>query len=293
MWQAEWNAISSRIAGIMDASTFLFRNSYINKSGHGRSTQILIDNCEKTAEATLSLLLYGDALPTKANEALMRFKIAWKAAFVAVRGPNHGPYLEFQMLEEGVVLLASIRSELEHLLADREAIIRSHVKRAFQHLDRSLVADGEIRQKWANAFKSGETACEQLGAAHLLLHGIWAFKANSAGQRTDLILGNLLEVDDDVIGAARGLVLTEWKRVMPSDNPEDVKNYAKSQAKLYAGGGLAGFELDSERYLVLVGEDGFDEPKDEMEGSVSYKVISIVLNRKTPSVAAKQAKKAH
>ena len=158
------------------------------------------------------------------------------------------------MLEERVVLLASIRSELDHLLVDQNAIIRSHVKRAFQHLDRSLVADSEIRQKWIKAFKekNGEIACEKLGAAHLLLHGIWAFKANSAGQRTDLILGNTLDVNDEVIEAARGLVLTEWKLVKRNDKPEDVKDIAKSQASLYAGGGLAGFELDSERYLVLV-----------------------------------------
>lgn len=75
-------------------------------------------------------------------------------------GPNPGPYLEFQLLEESVVLLASIRAELDYLLSDQDAIIRSHVKRAFRHLDRSLVADSEIRQKWLKAFDEGETACE-------------------------------------------------------------------------------------------------------------------------------------
>jgi hypothetical protein len=290
MWNSEWKAISSRIAGIVDASAFLFRNSLADKRGHGKSTQVLIRNCDETAKSTIDLQRYGESLPMKANEALRRFESVWSTAFWGARGPSHQPGLEFQLLEERVVLLASIRSELDHLLADQNAIIRSHVKRAFQHLDRSLVADSELRQKWLRAFSEGETACEKLGAAHMLLHGIWAFKANSARQRTDLVLGNTLDVDDEVIGAARGLVLTEWKLVRREDKPEEVRKIAKAQASLYAGGGLAGFELESERYLVLIAEQEFDAPKDENEGSVSYKVISLVLNRKTPSDAAKQEK---
>ena len=290
MWKSEWNAISSRIAGILDASTFLFQNSREDKRHHENSTQVLLGNCDETAKATLSLRRYGDALPMKANDAITRFETVWNAVCSRDGGPIRQPYVDFQWLEERVVLLTSIRSELDHLLVDQNAIIRSHVKRAFQHLDRSLVADSEIRKKWVKAFREGEIACEKLGAAHLLLHGIWAFKANSVGERTDLILGNHLVVDDEVIGAARGLVLTEWKLVKPKDNPKAVKDEAKSQASRYSGGGLAGFELDSERYLVLVGEGEFDKPRDEKVGSVSYKVISLVLNRKTPSVAAKQGK---
>ena len=290
MWNSEWNAISSRIAGIVDACTFLFHNSLADKRGHGGSTQILIGNCDETAKATLSLRRFGEALPAKAKDALARFDEIWNTATHSDGQPPRQPYIDFQQLEARVVMLASIRSELDHLLVDHNAIIRRHVKCAFQHLDRSFVADGEIRQKWINAFREGETACEKLGAAHLLLHGIWAFKANSAGERTDLILGNQLIVDDEVIGSARGLVLTEWKLIRAKDNPESVKDEAKFQANRYSGGGLAGFELDSERYLVLVGEKEFDKPRDEWVGSVSYKVISLVLDRKNPSIAAKQGK---
>jgi len=290
MWKSEWNAISSRIAGILGASAFLFQNSREDKRHHENSTQVLLDNCNETAKATLSLRRYREALPIKANDAITRFETIWNAVCNREGERIHQPYVDFQWLEERVVLLASIRSELDHLLVDQNAVIRSHVKRAFQHLDRSLVADSEIRQKWVKAFKEGETACEKLGAAHLLLHGIWAFKANSAGERTDLVLGNQLNVDEEVIGAARGLVLTEWKLVKLEDNPEAVKNEAKLQASRYSGGGLAGFELDSERYIVLVGEGEFKKPTDEEVESVSYKVISLVLNRKTPSVAAKQGR---
>jgi hypothetical protein len=291
MWNSEWNAISSRIAGIVDASSFLFQNSLSEKRHHGKSPKVLADNCDKTAEATLGLRIYGDALPAEAAKALERFEGDWKAA--SDSGPVAQPFSEFSILEGKVVLLASIRSELCHLLANRNAIIRSHVKTAFQHLDYSLVADREFRDKWLTAFNIGETACEKLGAVHLLLHGIWAFKSSAEGGRTDLVLGNRLEVNDDLIGAARGLVLTEWKLIKPGQKPADVMNVAKLQARRYAEGALAGFELQFERYLVLVGEKEFQVPEDAIDALVTYKVIPIVLNRKTPSLAARtQSKKA-
>ena len=223
MWNSEWKAISSRIAGIVDASTFLFQNSLTDKRGHGSSTQILIRNCDETAKAMLSLRRYGEALPMKANDALTRFDEVWSAARHSDGEVPRQPYVDFNQLEARVVMLASIRSELDHLFVDQNAVIRSQVKCAFQHLDRSLVADSEIRQKWINAFKEGETACEKLGAAHLLLHGIWAFKANSAGERTDLNLGSQLIVDDEVIGAARGLVLTERAATPPRPGLPDLE----------------------------------------------------------------------
>lgn len=292
MWNSEWNAISSRIAGIVEASSFLFKNSLNDRRHHGRSPKVLTDNCDKTAESVFGLRSYGNALPAEAGKALERFEGDWRTA--SDSGPLSQPFSEFALLESKVVLLASIRSELGHLLADRNVIIRSLVKRAFHHLDYSLVADQEIRDKWLAAFNTHETACEKLGAVHLLLHGIWAFKSNAEGGRTDLVLGNRLEVSDEVIGAARGLVLTEWKLIKKQGKtPADVMNGAKFQAKRYAEGVLAGFELQFERYLILVGEEEFEVPKDTIDGLVTYKVIPIVLNRKTPSLAAKkQSKKA-
>ncbi len=153
------------------------------------------------------------------------------------------------------------------------------------------MADDEIRKKWLTAFNKHETACEKLGAVHLLLHGIWAFKSNAEGGRTDLVLGNKLEVNDDVIGAARGLVLTEWKLLKPNKKPVDVRNDAKFQAKRYTEGILAGFELHSERYLVMVSEEEFEVPENTTDGLVTYKVVPIVLNRKPPSLAAKTQSK--
>jgi len=51
-------------------------------------------------------------------------------------------------------------------------------------------------------------------AGHFLVHGTWAFKARTEGERTDLVLGAPLHVDDNVRRASDALVLTEWKRVI-------------------------------------------------------------------------------
>lgn len=289
MWKPEWNAISSRIAGLIEASNFLFANARTDKRDHLYSTEVLIDNCNRTAEAVLNLRRYRTSLLTKANHALTQFERQWRRTaehFLSLPRPQLAQ--DFQSLEARVVLLASIRSELDHLLADQDAIIRSHVNRAFRHLDRTLIVDEEVRRKWLRAFEEGETACEKLGALHLLAHGIWAFKANAIGERTDLILGVPLEIDEGVIGAARGMVLTEWKLVRTKDDPDVKKAEAREQANRYSGGGLAGFELDRERYLVLVGESEFDKPKDEVVDQIAYLVVPLFLTRSSPSVAARR-----
>jgi hypothetical protein len=187
-------------------------------------------------------------------------------------------------------VLASFRSEFDHLFADYESIIRSKVALAFLHLQRSLVVDEVLLEKWNDAFKNhGELACEQLGAVHLLSHGIYAFKTNSTGERTDLILGDRLVVNNDIIAGTSGLVLTEWKLIRDKDDPNAQRVLAKNQASRYSEGLLAGFELCSERYLVLVGQKEFAVESHERDGAILYKSIPIVLNREVPSIAAHRA----
>ena len=58
-------------------------------------------------------------------------------------------------------------------------------ERAFAHLQRSIIADDEIRKKWLSAFSDGETKCEKLGSVHLLSHGVWDLKLMlKRGERT-------------------------------------------------------------------------------------------------------------
>jgi hypothetical protein len=81
--------------------------------------------------------------------------------------------------------------------------------------------------------------------------------------------------------------LTEWKLVRNGDSPEEKKNDAMYQARRYSEGSLAGFVLESERYLVLVGEEEFAIPDSVAHAGITYKVVPLFLRRKAPSVAAK------
>lgn len=282
MWKNEWDSLSKRIAGIIEASTFLFQTS---KDDHAYSTDILRENCEATAKAVLDLRLYGIALPTQIAQALENFWTWWDHTWADDWLSQTGGR---PALHAMVVLLASIRSELDHLTNDHSAITRSHVLRAFQHLQRSLLVDDGLKERWLKASDKGETACEQLGGAHLLMHGVWAFKVDATGERTDLVLGTHLAVDQDVISSAHGLVLTEWKLVREGDSPEQKRDEAKYQAARYSEGSLAGFELESERYLVLVSKHEFQRPADIVEGPTKYKVVALFLDRAKPSVTARQ-----
>jgi hypothetical protein len=244
MWQVEWHAISSRIAGIIAASQFLFQTVQAGENDSVYSTNILIENCTGAAKAIRCLLRYEEALPSGAQKVLQRFDKWWTDTTVdGAIGRSSG----FPQVQALVVLLASVRAELDHALADHDAVVRSHVQRAFLHLQRSLVVDESLRSKWLAAFAKDETACEQLGALQLLLHGIWAFKTDAKGERTDLILGTKFALNSEIISATHGLVLTEWKLVRDGESPETKKLQALRQAASYSSGSLAGYELASEK----------------------------------------------
>jgi hypothetical protein len=275
MLKTEWNALSKRIVGIVEASTFLF---HCRESDDAFSTNVLMETCKEAAAAVKNLSIYRNVMPTRATDALARFEKWWDET---VKLNTSG----FSGVMAYTTVLASFRSEFDHLFADHDAVIRNTVALAFLHLQRSLVVDQELREKWEAAFAQNEYACEKLGAIHLLSHGIYAFKTDAAGERTDLILGDRLVIDDSIIAGATGLVLTEWKLVRDGDQPEERRIDAKQQANRYSAGSLAGFELSSERYIVLVGRQEFDVvPRDE-HGAVLYKTVPIVLNRTVPSKA--------
>jgi len=233
MWNLEWNAISARIAGLIDACTFLFQTVEAGENDNSYSTNILIENCNGAAKAILALRRYGTALPSEATTAIQRFKDWWLNTFVDEWISKSGG---LPAVQASVVMLASVRAELDHVLADQDQIIRNHVTRGFTHLQRTLVVDEEVRLKWLTAFdQGGELACEALGAVHLLTHGIWAFKTSATGERTDLIRGTHLVVNEMVVESAQGLVLTEWKLVT-KDSASDVQaRAAKRQAGRYPG----------------------------------------------------------
>jgi len=183
--------------------------------------------------------------------------------------------------------LAAFQSEFSYVISDTQAMALRITERAFVHLQRSIMVDDGIKEKWKNAFNSGETKCEQLGAIHLLAHGIWAFKAHGEKGRTDLVLNEPLSDLALVEKTSTALVLTEWKAVKSEDDLDKKSNEAYEQTKLYVTGVLGGIELYNYRYLVMVSEKGMKMPSDISENNITYRYINIPVNPDTPSVEAR------
>jgi len=182
-----------------------------------------------------------------------------------------------------LVLLVAFETEMSFLLSDVQESIRSRSERAFSHLQRSIVVDDELRAKWQKAFEQGEVACEKLGAVHLLLHGIWAFKVDAAGARTDLVFQ---EPAGDFVAAQRyadGLVLTEWKKAVKESESSQRFHEARLQARRYAQGPLGATELSGYRYTVVVSRRQVATPEDLREGEIVYRHVNVAVDPRTPS----------
>jgi hypothetical protein len=158
-------------------------------------------------------------------------------------------------------------------------------------LQRCIVADPEFREKWVVAYKEGETACERLGASHLLWHGLWAFKVGAEGERTDLVMGDRIDNPGAAVTTGSGLVLTEWKRARTRGEADGMSSEGKGQASRYARGVLAGVELASPRYVVVVTEDLTELPQDVIEGDVAYRFVNIAVRPSPPAEAARKARR--
>jgi hypothetical protein len=188
-----------------------------------------------------------------------------------------------ELLQASLLKLGAFEGQMTFLLADVQELIRSRADRAFEHLQRSIVADPDFRAKWQAAYGDGERACEQLGAVHLLLHGIWAFKVDAAGERTDLVYQEPIVDFDTVLQTADGLVLTEWKKAAKSSDAKHCFEDARRQAKRYAKGSLAGIELTRYRYAVVVSKNHVDVPANVHEDGIEYRHVNIAVDPKTPS----------
>jgi len=200
-----------------------------------------------------------------------------------VKDSNGTPDSRQERAWAALVLLAAFETEVSFLLSDVQESIRARSERAFSHLQRSIVADEEFRIKWQKAFQAGEIACEKLGAVHLLLHGIWAFKIDAAGARTDLVFQ---EAAGDLTGAqqyADGFVLTEWKKAGADHQSNRCFEEARLQARRYAQGPLAATELTSYRYAVVVSQHQVEVPPDLKEGLVVCRHINLSVDPQVPS----------
>lgn len=299
VWMTQWQAISARISALLDAGRFLLSTRESDRltpmgvlaTGEAdpvryilAAARMLSQDTKKVGEVLEAFLeSHGDHLPDAPKACLRSFVEAGRYAWGE---PEH-----LAGMTARITSLASFRAEFEYLIADTEVVTKSLVIRAFTHLQSSIAADPSVRDRWLQAFTSGEPACERLGACHLLLHGVWSFKAYGQRARTDLVLGEPRNNWDEPRRAATGLVLTEWKRVV-SENREEVEakaDEARREAETYCAEALAGFEVVSTRYVVLVSKGRLEQmPNPVNESGVTYAHFNVAVDPETPSKNARK-----
>lgn len=282
-WRTEWSSISGRIRGLLDAGSFFLQIGHDDP--HGVISRELRPAAVVVFESIVKFReTYRGNLSPSALSCLDDF-INRSLEFFS---SQFNPMLVCRFLQVLLTSLTLFQSEFSFYLSDTQTIARRLSERAFIHLKRLIVADSFTRDRWIEAFRAGETDCEKLGAIHLLFHGIWAFKVNAEGGRTDLVLGDRPLDLSDVESTAEALVLTEWKKVSHENELKPKIEEAHAQAKLYTEGILAGIELAGYRYLVLVSDHDLVMPPEVQDGDAVYRHINIAVNPERPSVSSRK-----
>jgi hypothetical protein len=281
-----WRAIADRIRGLSEAAQL--HKSYPQDS-FGR-----VRGLRAHAEGILSSLeLFRDrfrgALPPQALAAIDDLLKQVGDLLAMATGGHATPELRDEAVFSSIFHLGIFVSLMTSALADVQLPLRALSDRAFQHLQRLIVVDDEVRRKWQAALAKGEVECEKLGAVHLLGHGIWAFKIDASGGRTDLVYqepaGGLIKE----LQYAEGFVLTEWKIARSAAEAERKSREARDQTKRYTSGVLGGIELIGYRYIVVISEKEVKLPETLTEDGIEYRHLNIVINPSTPSKAARDS----
>ena len=173
-WYHEWQALSARIQGLLDAGVF-FYSALQHSSADDQSVRkkILLRDAQQIFSSLNDYLQsYRSAFPERALASLERFlnqkeikEFNFNPSGAQIRG----------RVQFALTSLAAFRSEFSYVISDTQAVALRITERAFVHLQRSIMVNDDIRKNWIAAFDIGETKCEKLGALHLLSHGIWAF----------------------------------------------------------------------------------------------------------------------
>lgn len=280
----QWASIAMRIRGFISACQLAA--TLREREQAGADAHFLAYQCAEIVNMIYALQGVSDTLPRAGKVALDRFATQHAKKIVFVEG--HDSKRKDWTVRNAAVMFAAFEAEMAHALGDASARILRISERAFEHLKRSIAADEGVRARWLTAFKKNEPACEALGAVHLLGLGIWAFKVDGGTGRTDLVYQEPIAEAESLTRAVDGLVLTEWK-IAKSDGAIKAKaEEARRQTKLYAAGELAGIELRSTRFIVIVTEKTTPVPDDVNEDEITFRHINVPVDPDTPSKTARR-----
>jgi hypothetical protein len=280
-YQDEWKALSNRIRGLTEALHLHAAILTVNANDTFSVARKLLEHIWKIGYSLRAFKdTFGDTLPHQAQEAIGTI-LSQIPEFSAGMPVSETSDARRERVWASVIMLSAFEAEMTFALSGNQEAILARSERAFSHLQRSIIVDPKVSADWKAAFKKGEVACEKLGAVHLLLHGIYAFKAHAGGGRTDLVFQEPEEFEGE-LRFAEGLVLTEWK-IVTKDNVGGQCEHARLQAAKYAQGVLGGAELTSYRYIVGVSRDYVHFPQDVNEGGVIYRHKNIAVAPNVPS----------
>ena len=147
-WRTEWKAISDWIEGLLEAGQLFAQFLALRSSdSYGTAKKEIIPHARSIFQDIIKFQNnYMPSLSPTAVNSLKRF----------VEMHNHQFTVEQLDKIEGVSLLlsclASFRSEFTFQLSDAQAFARRITERAFIHLQRSIIADETIKEKWKHAF---------------------------------------------------------------------------------------------------------------------------------------------
>lgn len=281
----QWRSLSARIHGLAAASELHTRFLGVQGDDPLGTNRFLYDQAVNVL-ASLETFhgQFHRHVPAEALSTIQQFLDNSRPLIADQRG---SPQMRHHRCWSLMVRLRAFETEVSFILSDAQEAIRVRSERAFAHLQRLIVADPDVARKWRDAFDEHETACEKLGGAHLLLHGVWAFKAHAPGGRTDLVFQDQITDLTGVERFADGIVLTEWKRALDLGDAPTKFAEALRQARDYAGGVLAGFELTGYRYVVVITEEQVEPLDDQVVDGVVYRHLNIAVKPLVPSRAAR------
>lgn len=281
----DWNLISVKINSLLKSSAFLYNTFQVNKTDHYNVVKDIAVNANKTFNIVEKFKNeFEISLSANSLKILNDFIESNKNMISKLEDKSINPELKKGMTISIIVNLSLIENEMTYHLKDSQEFIVRSVDIAFNHLQRQLIADESIREVWIKA--KNELDFEKLGGAHLLLHKIWGFKIYGAGERTDLVLANKIDIENDPLyRSVDGLVLTEWKVVRKENEKDNCIDQAIKQCKAYSKGSLSAIELSKYRYVVLVSENYLNLEKKftTTTDDIIYKIINIAYNPKPPS----------
>ena len=164
----DWVALSARIHGLIESGHLAAELLPPNNDSIGAMIEL-----GKHAIAAIDNLKYFGATLGKfeadARVAIERFTTQVQPLTSAFgSGGSTSNEMRQIYIRQALVMLAAVETEVSYLLVDHQLAIRSRTERAFEHLQRLIVVDDNVREKWQRAFQAGEPECEKLGAVHLL-----------------------------------------------------------------------------------------------------------------------------